>query len=86
MLSYHFRYSQENIEHVRRAIKMEATLTLQSDIVDIAKDRHLWKYLELIGQHILIESGELNPVWLMTIYTGYAYESNKAIFLFNRQF
>jgi hypothetical protein len=24
---------------------------------------HLWKYLELIGQHILIESGELNPVW-----------------------
>ena len=58
-----YTLEQENIEHVRRAIKMEATLTLQSDIVDIAKDRHLWKYLELIGQHILIESGELNPVW-----------------------
>jgi hypothetical protein len=43
-----YTLEQENIEHVRRAIKMEATLTLQSDIVDIAKDRHLWKYLELI--------------------------------------
>lgn len=58
-----YTLEQENIEHVRRAIKMEATLTLQSDIVDIAKDRHLWKYLELIGQHIVIESGELNPMW-----------------------
>lgn len=58
-----YTLEQENIEHFRRAIKMEATLTLKSDIVDIAKDRHLWKYLELIGQHILVESGELNPVW-----------------------
>ncbi|XP_052097446.1 uncharacterized protein LOC127732451 [Mytilus californianus] len=55
--------AQEVIKQMEKILILESSLTLHSDVVDIAKEKQLWSYLEVIGHHTLIGSGVLSPVW-----------------------